>query len=166
MEEKVVVANSKVESIEVECSKLKKDLIAVMNEKNDANEKIRELTEALCVEKALVIQKDEEIQATLLKTDAEREKIIQKFKQSNEFSDLQFTQYFKRFEILRRWTMKHHSLAVDFSNLDFEKIDIKVLVDKAKEQEETETGVVMEKDLAGKDVVEGKDIDELAIPPP
>ena len=76
MEEKVVVANSKVESIEVECSKLKKDLIAVMNEKNDANEKIRELIEALCVEKALVIQKDEEIQATLLKTDAEREKII------------------------------------------------------------------------------------------
>ena len=161
-----MVANSKVESIEVECSKLKKDLIAVMNEKNDANEKIRELIEALCVEKALVIQKDEEIQATLLKTDAEREKIIQKFKQSDEFSDLQFIQYFKGFEILCRWTMKHHSLAVDFSNLDFEKIGIKVLADEAKKQEETETGVVMEKDLAGKDVVEGKDTDELAIPPP
>ena len=25
-----------------------------------------------------------------------------------------------------RWTMKHHSLAVDFSSLDFEKIDIEI----------------------------------------
>ena len=54
-EEKVVVANSKVESVEVECSKLRKDLIVAMNERNDMNEKIKELTEALHVEKVLVI---------------------------------------------------------------------------------------------------------------
>ena len=58
MEEKVVVATSKVESMEVECSQLKKDLIAVMNERNDANQKIKELTKALHVEKVLVVQKD------------------------------------------------------------------------------------------------------------
>ena len=80
MEEKVVVATSKVESMEVECSQLKKDLNAVMNERNDANQKIKEFTEALHVKKALVVQKDEEIQATLLKTDKVRNKIIQKFK--------------------------------------------------------------------------------------
>ena len=80
MEEKVVVATSKVESMEVECSQLKKDLIAVMNERNDANQKIKEFTEALRVEKALVVQKDEEIQATLLKIYEVRDKIIQKFK--------------------------------------------------------------------------------------
>ena len=55
MEEKVVVATSKVESVEVECSQLKKDLIAVMNERNDANQKIKELTKVLHVEKVLVI---------------------------------------------------------------------------------------------------------------
>lgn len=33
--------------------------------------------------------------------------------------------------------MKHHNLAVDFFNLDFEKIDTEVLADEAKEQEET-----------------------------
>ena len=33
--------------------------------------------------------------------------------------------------------MNHNSLVVDFSNLDFEKIDIEVLADKAKELEET-----------------------------
>ena len=42
------------------------------------------------VEKALVVQKDKEIQAALLKTDEERDKIIQKFKQLEEFSNLQF----------------------------------------------------------------------------
>ena len=41
--------------------------------------------------------------------------------------------------------MKHHSLAVDFSGLDFEKIDTEILEDKAKEQEETKSSV-MEKD--------------------
>ena len=35
--------------------------------------------------------------------------------------------------------MMHHSLVVDFANLDFEKIDIEILADKAKELEETDT---------------------------
>ena len=39
VEDKVVVATSKVESMEAECSQLKKDLIAVMNERNEANQK-------------------------------------------------------------------------------------------------------------------------------
>ena len=133
IEEKVVVANLKVESVEVESSKLRKDLIVAMNEWNDADEKIKELTEALHVEKALVVQKDEEIQYALLKTYAKREKIIQKFKQSDKFSDLQFIQYFKGFELLCRWTMKHHSFVVDFSNLEFEKIDTEVFAKEAKE---------------------------------
>lgn len=50
-----MVANLKVESVEVECSKLRKDLIAAMNETSNANQKIRELTEALHVEKVVVV---------------------------------------------------------------------------------------------------------------
>ena len=70
-EEKVVVANSKLESVEAESSKLRKDLIEAINETNKAKEKIKELNEALRVEKMLVIQKDKEKQATLLRTNAE-----------------------------------------------------------------------------------------------
>ena len=44
--------------------------------------------------------------------------------------------------------MKHHSLAVDFSNLDFEKIDIEILADKVKEQEEADVDAVGGKDAA------------------
>nr|POE84857.1 hypothetical protein CFP56_72574 [Quercus suber]POF10611.1 hypothetical protein CFP56_23383 [Quercus suber] len=146
-EEKVVVATSKVESVEVECSQLKKDLITAMNERNKANQRIKELTEALRMEKALVVQKDEQIQAALLKTDEERVKVIKNFKESEEFSDLQFIQYFKGFELLRRWTMKHHSTAINFSNLGFEKIDTEILEDESKEPEKDEFGIP-EKDKA------------------
>ena len=158
------MATSKAEFVEVECSQLKKDLIVVMNERNDAKQKIKELTEALRVDKALFVQKDEEIQAALLKTDVERDKVVQKFKRSYEFSDLQFIQYFKGFELLHRWTMKHHSLAVDFLSFDFEKIDTEILADEAKDQEETKADA-MEKDLVGKEVTEGKDTNESIVPP-
>jgi len=57
---------------------------------------------------------------------------------SEQFSDLQFIQYFKGFELLCRWTMKHHRLAVDFSNLNFKKIDTEILDNEAKELEETD----------------------------
>ena len=60
-EEKVVVANSKVESIEVESMKLRKDLIEAMDQVTKAKEKVKELKEALKVEKKLIIQKDEEV---------------------------------------------------------------------------------------------------------
>ena len=71
-----MVANSKVESVKVECSKLRKDLIATKNETNDAKHKIRQLTEALHVEKVLVVQKDEKIQVALLRTNTERDKVV------------------------------------------------------------------------------------------
>nr|POF14707.1 hypothetical protein CFP56_34191 [Quercus suber] len=158
VEEKVMMATSKAESVEVECSQLKNDLIVAMNERNEVNQKIKELTKALRVEKALVAQKDEDIQATLLKTDDERDKIIQKFKQLEEFSDLQFMQYFKGFEHLRQWMMKHPSLAIDFSSLDFEKIDMEILEDEAKEQDKTESSA-MEKDKVAE-----KDTDESTVP--
>lgn len=135
------MATSKAESVEVECSMLRKDLINAMNVVNDTKQKVKELAEALRMEKALVVQKDGEIQAALLKTNEEREKVIQKFKQSEEFSDIQFMQYFKGFELLCRGTMKHHSLAMDFSNLDFEKIDIEILKDEVKDQEGARAGI-------------------------
>ena len=112
------------------------------------------------MEKALVVQKDDEIQVTLLKTDEEMAKVIKKFKGSEEFSDLQFIQYFKGFELLCRWTMKNHSAAVDFSNLDFKKIDTEILEDESKEPEGDESGVP-EKDKA----IDGKNVDESSAPP-
>ena len=106
-EEKVVVANSN--SVEVESSRLRKDLIEVMDQATKAKKKVKELKDALKVEKMVIVQKDEEIQTGPLKTDEEYEKVITKFLEFDRFSDFQFVQYFKGFELLRRWTMKHHT---------------------------------------------------------
>ena len=83
-----MVANSELEYVKAESSKLRKDLIVAMDETKKANEKIRELTKALRVEKVLVVQKDEEIQVANLRTDMEKDKIVQKFMQLEQFSDL------------------------------------------------------------------------------
>ena len=70
------MANSKIESVEAENSKRRKDLIEAMDKANKAEEKLKELSEELKVKKMLVIQKDKEVQAALLRTDSEREKVI------------------------------------------------------------------------------------------
>ena len=84
------MANSKVESLEAKSSKLRKDLIETMDQVMKAKEKVKELKDVLKVEKRLVIQKDEEVQAALLKIDEEHEKVIAKFLEFDHFSDLQF----------------------------------------------------------------------------
>ena len=58
---KVVVANSKVDSIKAESSKWRKDLIKAMDQSTKAKENVKELKDVLKVEKKLVIQKDEEV---------------------------------------------------------------------------------------------------------
>ena len=87
-EEKVVVANSKVDSVDAESSKLRKDLIEAMDQSTKTKEKVKKLKEALKVEKKLVIQKDEEVQAVHLRMDEEREKVISRFLESDCFSDM------------------------------------------------------------------------------
>ena len=87
-EEEVVVANSKVDFIEAESSKLTKDLTKAMDQATNTKEKVKELKDALKVEKMLVVQKDEQIQATFLETGEECEKVITKFLESDCFFDL------------------------------------------------------------------------------
>ena len=56
-----MVANSKVDFVEAESSRLRKDLIEAMDQSTKAKEKAKEMKEALKVEKKLVIQKDKEV---------------------------------------------------------------------------------------------------------
>ena len=76
-----MVANSKLEFVKAKSLKLRKDMIVARDETNKVNEKIKELIEALHVEKMLVVQKDEEIQVALLRTNVEKDKVVQKFMQ-------------------------------------------------------------------------------------
>ena len=53
----MVVANSKVDSVEAESSRLRKDPIEAMDQSTKDKEKVKELKEALKVVKKLIIQK-------------------------------------------------------------------------------------------------------------
>ena len=62
-EEKVVMATSKAEALEVEASRLRKDLISAMDDNNASKEKIKTSSEELSIEKLLMKQKDKQLVA-------------------------------------------------------------------------------------------------------
>ena len=72
--------------------------------------------------------------------------MITKFLEFDRFYDHQFVQYFRGFELLHWWMMKHHSQVADFVNLDFEAIDTKILVNKTKEKEREAVTDAVERD--------------------
>ena len=129
-EEKAVVANSKVEALEAEASGLRNDLGVAMNALNALKEKTKILTEQLESEKQVVKQKDD-----LLANAGQRMKItvakaITAFQTTEEYNTILFQWYFKGFELLRRYMIKHSS-GVDLENLDFEAVDKEMEEDEA-----------------------------------
>lgn len=90
IDEKVVIAQSKAELVEVESSRLRKDLES-MDQAMKSKEKVDKLKKALQVEKKLVTQKDDELQAALLHIFEARDGVIAQFQESEHYSDLLFT---------------------------------------------------------------------------
>ena len=129
-EEKIVVANSKVEALEVEGSCLRKDLIAAMDDSNASKEKIKALLEELRVERLLVTQKDEQLVVANQKVKSIVAKAVQAFQLTDEYNTVLFSWYYKGFKLLRRYLVKH-SQGVDLEDLDFEAIDKEMKANKA-----------------------------------
>ena len=100
-----------------------------------SKEKVDELKKALKVEKKLIAQKDDELQVALPQTVEARDKVITQFQEYEHYSDPLFTQYFKGFELLFRWMLKHQGEAINLSALDFEVMDTEMIADEAKEKE-------------------------------
>ena len=123
-EEKAIVANSKVEALETEASGLRNDLGVAMDALNASKEKTKVLTEQLESEKQMVKQKDD-----LLANASQRMKIAVA-KATEEYNTILFQWYFKGFELLRRYMIKH-GLGVDLENLDFEAVDKEMEEDEA-----------------------------------
>ena len=78
-EAKVESARTHASSLEAENSKLKKELIAAMNDANLAKEKLRTLTEELRVERELTKEKDEQLAAARERTKGLAAKAIEGF---------------------------------------------------------------------------------------
>ena len=121
-EAKITSAMSRVEALEAENSKLKRDLITAMDEANAAKEKAKSLGDNLRAERQLTLEKDEQTLVAKEKMKTIAAKVVEAFQQIKEYNTVLFSWYYKGFELLRRYLVKHPS-GVDLENLDMEVVD-------------------------------------------
>ena len=100
-EAKITSAMSRVEALEVENSKLKKDLIAAMDEANFVKEKVKSLGDDLRAERQLTLEKDEQLLVVREKLKTIAAKAVEAFQQTDKYNTVLFSWYFKGFELLR-----------------------------------------------------------------
>ena len=111
-EEKAVVAISKAKALEAEASGLRKDLIATMDTHDTSKEQVKVLTVQLDVEKLLVKQKDELLALAGQRTKVAVAKAVLAFQSTDDYKTIMFQWYFKGFELLR-WYLVKHSPGID-----------------------------------------------------
>ena len=129
---KVVSIVSRVEALEAENSKLKKDLIVAMGEANTMKEKLKAMGDDLMTECQLMVEKEEWLLTTKEKIKTIAAKAVEAFQQTNEHNTLLFSWYFKGFELLRCYLVKH-SVGMDLENLDLEEVDREMAADEASQ---------------------------------
>ena len=142
-EERAVVANSKVEALEAEASGLRKDLVAAMDALNTFKEQAKVLTEQLESKKQSVKQKDDLLATATQRMKVAVAKAVNAFQTTKEYNTILFQWYFKGFELLRRYMIKH-GLGTDLEDLDFEAVDKEIEEDEATQasaQTTASTGV-------------------------
>ena len=130
-------------------SKLRKELIAAMDDANQAKEKLQTLTDELRVERELTKEKDEQIAAARERAKGLAAKAVEGFQQTDEYNTILFSWYFKGFELLMRYFIKHPS-GVDLEKLDLEEVDKEMAADEAAQSSAAETGA-SESDSAAAD---------------
>ena len=104
-----------------------------MDALNASKEKTKILTEQLESEKLVVKQKDDLLASAGQRMKVAVAKAVIAFQTTEEYNTILFQWYFKGFELLRRYMIKH-DLSVDLENLDFEAVD--------REMEENEAAQV------------------------
>ena len=129
-EEKAIMATSKVKDLEAKASRLRRDSIASMDAHNTSKEQVKVLTEQLGAEKLLVKQKDEVLALAGQRMKAAVAKAVLAFQTIEEYNTILFQWYFKGFELLRRYLLKHGP-GVNLEDLDFEAVDKEIKADKA-----------------------------------
>ena len=106
-EAKVEFAQTHVITLEAKNLKLKKELIFAMNEANLAKEKVKTLTDELRTERQLTLEKDEQLATAREKIKGTIAKVVEGFQQTKEYNIVLFSWYFKGFELLWRYFIKH-----------------------------------------------------------
>ena len=83
-------------------------------------------------------EKDEQIAAARERAKGLAAKAVEGFQQTDEYNNVLFSWYFKGFELLRRYFIKHPS-GVDLEKLDLEEVDKEMATDDAAQSSAVET---------------------------
>ena len=139
-EAKVASLASRMEVLEAQNSTLKKKNIESMHEVNTLKESSMTLADDLRAKHQLTLEKDEQLLVAKdkLKTIAARS--IEGFQQTDEYNTVLFNWYFKGFELLRRYLVKH-PFGVDLQSLDLEVVDQEMAADEATQSSAPEDPV-------------------------
>ena len=103
-----------------------------MNEANTIKEKAKALGDGLRVERQLTLEKDEQLQATKEKLKTITAKAVEAFQQTEKYNTVLFSWYYKGFELLCLYLVKHPS-GVNLENMDMEVVDQELAVDDASQ---------------------------------
>ena len=128
-EAKVASLTSRMEAFESENSTLKKKLINSMGEATTLKEKVKTFSDDLRAECQLTLEKDEQLLGAKEKLKTIFARSIEAFQQTNEYNTMLFSWYFKGFELLRRYLVKHPT-GVDLENLDLEEVDKEMTINE------------------------------------
>ena len=121
---------SRMEALESKNSTLKKKLIDSMGKATTLKEKVKTLNGDLRAKRQLTLEKDEQLLGAKEKLKTIAARSIEAFQQTDEYNTVLFSWYFKGFELLRRYLVKH-PIGVDLENLDLEEVDKKMAIDEA-----------------------------------
>ena len=127
---KVASLTSKMKALEGENSTLKKKLIESMHKVNTLKESSKTLADDLWAERQLTLEKDDQLLVAKEKLKTIAARSVETFQQTDEYNTMLFSWYFKDFELLRRYLVKHPT-GVDLQNLDLEVVDQEMAIDEA-----------------------------------
>ena len=139
-EAKVASLTSKMEALEEENSMLKKKLIDSMHEANTLKESAKSLTDDLQAERQLTLEKDDQLLAAKEKLKTIAARSVEAFQQTDEYNTVLFSWYFKGFDLLRRYLVKH-PIGVELQSLDLEVVDQEMVIDEAAQSSVPEEDV-------------------------
>ena len=78
------------------------------------------------------MEKGEQLLAAKEKLKTIAAKVVEAFQQTAEYNTVLFSWYFKNFELLRRYFIKHPT-GVDLESLDLEEVDKEMAADEASQ---------------------------------
>ena len=137
-EAKVASLTSKLEALEAENSTLKKNLIDSMGRATNLKEKVKTLSDDLRVERQLTQEKVEQLLGAKEKLKTIVARSFEAFQMTDEYNTILFNWYFKGFELLRRYLVKH-PFGVELEKLDLEEVNQEMATDEATQSFTTKT---------------------------